>query len=46
MSILQYQDFQGEVVFDEDHLVIRILHIDDFITTEITDASQAACGVR
>jgi predicted HicB family RNase H-like nuclease len=41
MSILQYQDYQGEVVFDEDHLVIRILHIDDFITTEITDASQA-----
>jgi predicted HicB family RNase H-like nuclease len=41
MSILQYKDYQGEVEFDEDHLVIRILHIDDFITTEVDSASKA-----
>ena len=41
MSILQYKDYQGEVEFDEDHLVIRILHIDDFITTEVDSALKA-----
>ena len=46
MSTLQYRDYQGEVEFDEDHLAIRILHIDDFITREVDSASQAAGGVR
>jgi predicted HicB family RNase H-like nuclease len=41
MTVLQYLDYQGEVVFDEDHLVVRILHIDDFITTNVDSASQA-----
>jgi predicted HicB family RNase H-like nuclease len=41
MNVLQYQDYQGEVTFDTDRLVIRILHIDDFITTEVDSASQA-----
>jgi predicted HicB family RNase H-like nuclease len=41
MTVLQYLDYQGEVVFDEDHLVVRILHIDDFITTNVDSALQA-----
>jgi predicted HicB family RNase H-like nuclease len=41
MTVLQYLDYQGEVIFDEDHLVVRILHIDDFITTNVDSASQA-----
>lgn len=41
MSVLQYKDYQGEVTFDTDHLVIRILHIDDFITTEVDSATNA-----
>jgi predicted HicB family RNase H-like nuclease len=41
MTVLQYLDYQGEVVFDEDHLVVRILHIDDFITTNVDSASEA-----
>jgi hypothetical protein len=41
MTVLQYLDYQGEVVFDEDHLVVRVLHIDDFITTNVDSASEA-----
>ena len=41
MSTLRYKDFQGAVDFDGDRLVIRILHIDDFVTTEIDSASTA-----
>jgi predicted HicB family RNase H-like nuclease len=41
MTVLQYLEYQGEVVFDEDHLVVRILHIDDFITTNVDNASEA-----
>jgi predicted HicB family RNase H-like nuclease len=41
MSVLRYKDYQGSVDFEDDRLIIRILHIDDFITTEIDGASQA-----
>jgi predicted HicB family RNase H-like nuclease len=41
MTVLQYLEYQGDVVFDEDHLVVRILHIDDFITTNVDNASEA-----
>lgn len=41
MSALRYKDFQGSVEFDDDRLVIRILHIDDFVTAEIDSAAKA-----
>lgn len=41
MSALRYKDFQGAVEFEDDRLVIRILHIDDFITTEVDSAKEA-----
>jgi predicted HicB family RNase H-like nuclease len=41
MSALRYKDFQGSVDFEDDRLIIRILHIDDLVTTEIDSASTA-----
>jgi predicted HicB family RNase H-like nuclease len=41
MSLLRHLDYQGEVEFEDDRLIIRILHIDDFITTEVDSASAA-----
>jgi predicted HicB family RNase H-like nuclease len=41
MSALQYKEFQGSVDFEDDRLIIRILHIDDLVTTEIDSAAQA-----
>jgi predicted HicB family RNase H-like nuclease len=41
MSVLRYKDYQGSVDFEDDRLIIRVLHIDDFITTEIDSASKA-----
>src|SRR5689334_13828372 len=41
MSALRYKDFQGSVEFDDGQLIIRILHIDDFVTTEIDSAAKA-----
>lgn len=41
MTILQHRDYQGDVKFDGENLVIRILHIDDFITTQVDRASEA-----
>jgi len=41
MNVLRYRDYQGEVEFDEDKLIIRLLHIDDLITTEVDSASEA-----
>jgi predicted HicB family RNase H-like nuclease len=41
MTALHYKGFQGSVEFEDGRLVIRILHIDDLIATEIDSASQA-----
>jgi len=41
MSALHYKEFQGSVDFEDGRLVIRILHIDDLVTTEIDSAAQA-----
>jgi predicted HicB family RNase H-like nuclease len=41
MSALNYKEFQGSVDFEEGRLIIRILHIDDVVTTEIDSAAQA-----
>jgi predicted HicB family RNase H-like nuclease len=39
MTVLRYKDYQGSVSFDEGRLLIRVLHIDDFLTTECDSAS-------
>jgi predicted HicB family RNase H-like nuclease len=41
VSTLRYKDYQGSVLFEDGHLIIQILHIDDFITTECDSASEA-----
>jgi predicted HicB family RNase H-like nuclease len=41
MSTLHYKEFQGSVEFEDSVLVIRILHIDDLVTTEVDSASRA-----
>jgi len=41
MSVLRHKDYQGSVEYDEGRLHLRILHIDDLITTEIDSASGA-----
>ncbi len=40
MSTVRHGDYQGEVVFENGKLVLRILHIDDLITTEVDSASE------
>jgi non-homologous end joining protein Ku/predicted HicB family RNase H-like nuclease len=40
MSTVQYRGYQGDVVFEGDRLLLRILHIDDFITAEVDRASE------
>jgi predicted HicB family RNase H-like nuclease len=41
MSALRYKDFQGSAEYEDGRLIIRILHIEDFVTTEIDSASAA-----
>jgi predicted HicB family RNase H-like nuclease len=41
VSTLKYKDYQGSVAFEDGQLVIQILHIDDFVTTECDSASEA-----
>jgi predicted HicB family RNase H-like nuclease len=41
MNLLRYKDYQGSVRFEDGRLLIQILHIDDFITTECDSASAA-----
>jgi predicted HicB family RNase H-like nuclease len=41
MSVLKYHDYQGLVRFEDDHLVVSILHIDDIISTTFTNAEKA-----
>lgn len=40
MSTVRYRDYQGAVEFEDGKLVIRILHIDDLITTEVEGAHE------
>jgi non-homologous end joining protein Ku/predicted HicB family RNase H-like nuclease len=40
MSTIQYRDYQGAVEFDGGKLLIRILHIDDLIATEVDSAAD------
>jgi non-homologous end joining protein Ku/predicted HicB family RNase H-like nuclease len=40
MSTVRYRDYQGGVEFEDGKLVLRILHIDDLITTEVDSASE------
>lgn len=41
MTTLKYKDYQGSVSFEDGTLLIQILHIDDFVTTECDSASGA-----
>jgi predicted HicB family RNase H-like nuclease len=41
MTTLRHNDYQGSVEFEDGHLVIQVLHIDDTVTTTIDSASQA-----
>ncbi len=41
MTLLQYKDYQGAVSFEDNTLVIQILHIDDSITTTCDSAAKA-----
>jgi non-homologous end joining protein Ku/predicted HicB family RNase H-like nuclease len=40
MSTVRYRDYQGGVEYEDGKLVLRILHIDDLITTEVDNASM------
>lgn len=40
MTTLRYKDYQGSVSYEDGTLVLQILHIDDFITTECDSASD------
>lgn len=40
MSTVRYRDYQGSVDFEDNKLVIRVLHIDDLITTEVESAAD------
>ncbi len=41
MTILNYKGYQGSIEFEDGHLVIQLLHIDDFITTTCESAAEA-----
>ena len=41
MTTLRYKDYQGSVTYEDGRLVIQMLHIDDFITTECESAAGA-----
>lgn len=41
MTCVIYKGYQGSVSFEDDHLVVRILHIDDLISTVFDKASEA-----
>ncbi|UWU72613.1 toxin-antitoxin system HicB family antitoxin [Bradyrhizobium sp. NC92] len=40
MSTVRYRDYQGSVDFEDNKLLIRVLHIDDLITTEVESAAD------
>jgi non-homologous end joining protein Ku/predicted HicB family RNase H-like nuclease len=40
MSTVRHRDYQGGVEFEDGKLVLKILHIDDLITTEVDSASE------
>ncbi len=40
MTILTYKGYQGSVVFEDNSIVIRVLHIDDSISTSCNVASE------
>lgn len=41
MNTLRYKDYQGSVCFEDGHLILQILHIDDIVTSECDSASEA-----
>lgn len=41
MTTLRYKDYQGSVAYEDGTLLLQILHINDFITTECDRAADA-----
>lgn len=41
MTILTHKGYQGSIEYEDGHLVIQLLHIDDFVTTTCDDAKIA-----
>src|ERR1044071_7697615 len=46
MSVVKYKDFQGAVDYEDGRLVIQILHIDDFVTTECDSAEEVEAAFK
>ncbi len=46
MTALHYKEFQGSVEFEDGLLVVRILHIDDLVMTEIDSAAMAQAAFQ
>lgn len=46
MTVLAHKNFQGSVKFEGGRLLIQILHIDDFITTECDSASEVVTAFK
>jgi predicted HicB family RNase H-like nuclease len=46
MSTLRYKDYQGSVEFEDGHLVVKVLHIDDLVTTTIDSAAKAQAAFQ
>ena len=41
MTALRYGDYQGAVEYEDGYLLVKILHIDDIITTSVDSAAAA-----
>ncbi|MCB4823808.1 type II toxin-antitoxin system HicB family antitoxin [Roseicella aerolata] len=41
MTVLTYKGYQGAVTFEDGRLLIQVLHVDDFLTSECDKASEA-----
>lgn len=46
MTALHYKEFQGSVEFEDGRLIVRILHIDDLVMTEIDSAAMAQAAFQ
>lgn len=40
MTILSYRGYQATATFEDDRIVIHVLHVDDHLVAECTDATQ------
>jgi predicted HicB family RNase H-like nuclease len=40
MTILVYKGYQGSIEYEDGHIVIQLLHIDDFVSTSCNEAKM------